>query len=192
MALLDDQPVATARDEQIVTMELCTGDRYVAWRGQLAAPLARINGCYAYGNGTIRVVGTADRCGHVRQMFTYLAHEIERLALVHAMGRGKAYANAWRVGCVSRLIERVKEAVAQGADDAKREAVDRGVSLVRVEFAMSLTSSLRERARVEAWVEANLKLGKRRASPVNSDGYHAGRSAANGINLNAANRRALR
>jgi hypothetical protein len=188
-ALLDETPDEPApADEPIGTERLDPLDASkskVRWRGDLASGIARANGCRMYWSGpAVRVIGTPSRVAAVRTLYAWLSREVDRLGREAARGQGRAWGNAWRVGCASRLSERLAEAARVGAAEAKAKAIGSGVALVRVESALARIGVAGERERVAAWQKAHLKLYAGRSTSIGSgSGYNAGRAAGDRIRL---------
>jgi hypothetical protein len=71
--------------------------------------IAEANGCSAYRNnwiGNMELIGNDTSLIICKNLYEYLRTTIERL-VKYRKGRGRAYLNAFRVGCATRLSERL-------------------------------------------------------------------------------------
>ena len=187
-----------SKDEEIadVVMEGFP-KRAVHWKGTLASMLSRANGCTVYWDRSargleLRFLGTESVSTTVCQLYCWLVAEIDRLAAREAVGMGKAYAHAWRLGCATRIGDRVLEAAKQSREAAETEAKaiavleagESGTGLARVNAALVRLQS--DMARVQ---EAAKRLKLRKGAPTktsNLDGYVDGFIAGNRVNLSGA------
>lgn len=157
----------------------------IVWRGRLARVIAEVNGCSSYWERTnaglfLRLIGTPSRVAAVRHLYTWLATEIDRLGTAAAAGKGKSYGRSWRIGCVSRVGERLAEAARLGREEARTQAIGSGTSLVRVNAALATIAAAAEDT---ARVERSLGLRKTYSAPVRVDGFKDGRQAGDRIQL---------
>ncbi|HET9061727.1 MAG TPA: hypothetical protein VFO62_00425, partial [Candidatus Binatia bacterium] len=157
----------------------------VTWRGRLARGIADANGCRIYwdpghGGTLLRVIGTPSRVAAVRQLYSWLAAEIDRLGSEAASGKGRSYGRSWRVGCASRVSERLADAAKAGRKEAERTALHSGASIVRVSAALATLDEARDDA---DRIAKTLGLRTTRAAPPRADGYHDGRKAGERIRL---------
>lgn len=188
VALLDEDEDAVPRVEEIGTAVLDgePDQNGSTWRKQLALAVAEVNGAkvFTYG-GQIQLVGTPSSVALIRPLYSYLVFCVESLAKREAQGNGKRYAISWRMGCVDRLRERLREAAKIGKESAKQEAVSKGADLVRVSSALARTED--EMLRVNQWMESNLRLKKSQSKySVSSDAFGKGRLAGDSISLTGA------
>jgi len=188
-ALLDTAPDAAPRPDEpigISTEPLYSGKKMVAWRGVLANCIARANGCQIYWHHwkELRVIGAPSRVASVRQLYAWLSTEVDRLGREAAIGMGRSYGHAWRVGCAERVGQRLIDAAKQGATEARKRAEGSGMSLVRVQQALAKIDVEAERERVKAWQRQNLKLSAGRSTSISdSGGYRDGKAAGDRIKL---------
>lgn len=166
--------------------------RWPGWKSMLLRELAEANGCVSYfsrvGTQTrICVVGTEAGRAATTYMYHYLAGyhgdqgEIGRVTRRHAAGKGRSWANSFRVGMVTTITQRVqadqRESVAKLKGDLDQHA------LVRVEGVL---------ARQADAVQAALPPGLRsRKLSVRGDGYEHGKAAGWGVSLGGQDRRAI-
>lgn len=108
-----------------------------------------------------------------RETFVYLSSVVNRLAKRHARGMGKAYATSFRIGCATRLSARLREWARRVQADL--EAAGRSTAAGRelVVCKDRLIDEWRAQRGTVYW----------RNNPSSSDGYYAGKSAAEDVNL---------
>lgn len=141
------------------------------WRVVLASALAEANGCVAYTSDgpdgqEIRLAGrSADRAA-ARLLWDWLLDRIQWLSATLGPGRPRAWHEAFRIGAVDAVAERL----AQG--DATLRASLPPASLARWEPAVAA-----RRAEVERFVAERLRLGRGRALRVDARAFAAGRAA---------------
>ena len=184
-----------AKDEEVTntTMERFP-KRSVSWKSILAVKICRANACKSYESLTdrgleIRIVGPETVSNTVSQLYCWLVAEIDILASKEAMGRGKAYANAWRLGCAVRIGNRVVEAAQQARDSAEEEAKAAaaleagapGTGLARVNAALAKLES--DMTRVQEVVKGLSLQYKPTPKTSSRSGYEAGHAAGNRVNL---------
>lgn len=147
------------------------------WRIVLAQALAEHAGCVAYSAETsqgqeLRLVGRAADREAARVLWDWLVEQIQWLSATEGEGRSRAWHEAFRVGAVETIAERLRQARAGVREAMPVEA------LVRVDPLVVA----RARA-VEDYVEDKLKLGKGRAIRVDARAWAKGREAAKGVAL---------
>lgn len=171
--------------------------RVVHWKGILANMLSRANGCEAYWHRSargleLRILGTKSVSDTVCQLYCWLVVEIDRLAARETVGMGKAYAHAWRLGCATRIGDRVLEAAEQAREAAETEAKaiaaleagKPGTGLARVDAALARLKS--DMTRVQE-VMKQFKFRKGAPSKTsNLYGYVDGFIAGNRVNLSGS------
>lgn len=108
-----------------------------------------------------------------RETFVYLAGVVDRLAKRHAGGMGKAYSTSFRIGCATRLSARLREWARRVQADL--EAAGRSTAAGRelVVCKDRLIDEWRAQRGTVYW----------RNNPTSSDGYYAGKDAAEDVNL---------
>jgi hypothetical protein len=182
VALLDDATDSKPEPASGSHEPLERGQKAVHWRGILAEGVAVANGCQVYWNrGNLMIVGAPSDVASVRHLYTWLAREIDRLGADAALGRGRSYGRSWRMGCASRVVERIEEAAAAGKAEAKATAIEAGAALARVDSAIAKVDA-RMRA-TEAWLSRHVKLKRATTAPVNGDALRDGRAAGDRIKL---------
>ena len=88
-----------------------TTTRFISWKMLLLCGIAEANGCQAFRNdysGKMKLIGSHASLIVCQHMYEYLSKTIERRAK-YRQGRGRAYLNAFRVGCATRLSQRLEE-----------------------------------------------------------------------------------
>ncbi|WP_341733291.1 DUF2786 domain-containing protein [Microcoleus sp. EPA2] len=101
------------QQEEISESGVETTPRYVTWKMILLSGIGEANGCNAMRNsytGSMFLVGTSTNLIVCTHLYEYLSQAIERRAKYRkGSGRGLAYLNAFRVGCATRLRQRLLE-----------------------------------------------------------------------------------
>lgn len=99
--------------EEIDESRVETTSKFVTWKMILLSGIAEANGCNAMRNsytGSMFLVGTSTNLIVCTHLYEYLSQAIERRAKYRkGNGRGLAYLNAFRVGCATRLRQRLLE-----------------------------------------------------------------------------------
>lgn len=166
-----DVTASTQAAEPMVEESLTMGRRNIAqWKVYLASTLARANGCSLYYVGpTVYVCGQRSRAERVTLFVTAVAAEIDRIALKSCKGRGRSYANSFRVGAVSAIQAMLREQ----SRETRAEAQAQGAS----SRALVVVDTLR--AEAQAWRDSrhNLSPPGRGATVSSGGGYAAGRAA---------------
>ncbi len=165
-------------DETVVRDDdaLWTGGQRVGWRGSLAAALCRANGvavCWSTRaeRGLLMrrliLAGRPEDIAVVRHLFGHCSREIDRLASAHCAGRGRAFHNAFRFGCVQAIAEQLGETRRQTQSESAALVVRLDERIARARALFGRTS-------------------RGRASFVSSsEGIEAGRRAGRSIHLHA-------
>lgn len=162
-------------DETVVKDEepLYEGSRVSSWRGLLARAITEANGVAAIWSRTVgmsraRIVmaGRPEDCQMVRHLFAHCVAEIDRLTLASCAGRGRAFANAFRLGCAYAIEERLRESAREVRGGASSTA------LVRLDDRVDRARELFGRT-----------AKARRAQCSSGAGLVAGRVAGRRINL---------
>ncbi|NEQ35030.1 MAG: DUF2786 domain-containing protein [Okeania sp. SIO3I5] len=99
------------KDEDITKGIVDKTGRYVTWKMWILAGIANANGCQAMRstyNGEMRVVGTEANITVSKSLYEYLTAVIDKLAKQHR-GKGRVFINAFRVGCATRLRQRLEQ-----------------------------------------------------------------------------------
>ena len=95
----------------IIELVVETTTRFISWKMLLLCGIAEANGCKAFRNGysgKMKLIGSHASLIVCQHMYEYLSKTIERRAK-YRQGRGRAYLNAFRVGCATRLSQRLEE-----------------------------------------------------------------------------------
>lgn len=132
------------------------GTQINTWKVWLAGALARFNSCDIVVNkarrrgfqSNVTVIGNVDNARIVRYMFGSICKAIERACRWHmraGYGKGKRWSNSFKLGAVSEVEKRLKEAHATARETASSTA------LARIDA---------EAERVKDWISQNLNLRK--------------------------------
>lgn len=153
------------------------------WRIVLAQAIAEHAGCVAYSAETpqgqeLRLVGRAADRESARVLWDWLVEQIQWLSATEGAGRSRAWHEAFRIGAVESIAERLAQARAGVRETLPQEA------LVWVDPVVAA----RARA-VEDYVQSELKLGKGRAIRVDVRAWERGREAAGAVVLPSGGRR---
>jgi hypothetical protein len=152
------------------------------WVGGLMASCGKANGCYVYWNQqwdpnnrryfyALRVCGKAEDRQLTLALFELLQEQVNCFTRRECQGRGRTYANNFRLGMVERLRQRLFEALKQAEQEAEQEA--QGAALVLVKNAISVRRESTSMAK--QWVKDQLgvQLRKRRTYSRHDQGAHA-------------------
>ena len=109
----DPDPIEDDRDAPLETAK-----RLRKWKVILAVTLADANGCVAYTlagapKSSIVLVGRSRDREVVRALWSWLVKQIEWLSATHGEGHGRKWHDACRIGVVSAVSVRLKEALVQ-------------------------------------------------------------------------------
>jgi len=144
------------------------------WRLQLCSALARANGVSLFYSGArITLCGRRSDTARVALLYGECSSEIQRLAATHARGRGRSYANAYRMGAVDAVRRAIQ---------AEREALRAEMQGRVSERALVVVDTRRGEA--SRWMyqqHANLRAGGYSGSIGDASGWSAGRSAGAGV-----------
>mgnify|MGYP002634677695 CR=1 FL=1 len=168
----DVDPIIDARDAPLVTSK-----RLRKWKVVLAVALAEANGCVAYtlvhsGESSIVLVGRSRDRAAVGTLWDWLVKQIEWLSATHGAGRSRKWHEAFRIGVVSAVSERLAAAVHE-----TRAAVE-STSLIRIDPARAAHEQALNR-----FVDQNLRLGKGRSIRLDGDAWRTGRAASAALKL---------
>ncbi|MBE9123794.1 DUF2786 domain-containing protein [Tychonema sp. LEGE 07199] len=109
--------------EEIDETGVETTSKFVTWKMMLLSGIAEANGCTGMRNtytGNMFLVGSSTNLIVCKHLYEYLSSAIEKRAKYRkGSGRGLAYLNAFRVGCATRLRQRLLE--------QKREMEESGI-----------------------------------------------------------------
>lgn len=157
------------------------GEQAPIWKGSLCNGLTKLHGCECWtsskrdGARVVRcmlIVGRPSDVASVRYLYAWLVSEIERLAQRHAMGKGRTFANSYRMGAVAGCLEAMR-----GANrDVRAKAT--GEALVRID-ARALESQ-------SVLGSLGLNLRQRSTSArLKRDAYERGQAAGRGLHSGA-------
>lgn len=174
-AVEDPDPIVDARQEP-----LDVARRTRTWKLILAATLCEANGCVAYvlrrkDDEAIVLVGRARDRVVVTELYSWLVQRIEWLSATHGAGRSRKWHEAFRVGVVDAVGERL--AASSQATTAELPAA----ALVIVEPAVAA-----EREALDSFVNQHLRLGKGRGLHVDARAWRAGKAASAELSLGPA------
>ena len=99
------------KDEDITKSIVDKTGRYVTWKMWILAGIANANGCQAMRStysGEMRVVGTETNIAVSKSLYEYLTAIVDKLVKQHR-GKGRVFINAFRVGCATRLRQRLEQ-----------------------------------------------------------------------------------
>jgi hypothetical protein len=163
--------------------------RKVAWHMRLISPIGRSYGCRAYWmGGSIRLFGRLSSVQAATYTSAYLMREVERLADAEGVGQSRAWRNAFRLGCASRISSRILAQVAERERTAAPSAAPSP-------SAGALVLVRRDRAEVET-AYAGFSRGFRNGGSVGNyssgGGYNAGHAAGERVHLGVGSRGGLK
>jgi hypothetical protein len=168
----ETDPIEDARDTP-----LDSAKRPRRWKSVLASTLAEANGCVAYTlkqgelSHIVLVGRRADREA-VAALWDWLVKRIEWLSASHGGGKGKKWHDAFRIGAVTTIAERLTAA------DQTAYANVEAAALVRVDASMQAHHDA-----LDSFVSAKLGLRSGRRIQVRPDAYDAGRISARDLKL---------
>lgn len=154
---------------------LWAGKRLVSWRGALAQELCAANGVLVVWSarrgrgGSLIMAGRPEDCALVRHLFHHCMAEIDRLTLVACAGRGRAYANAFRIGCVQAIAAQLSAQTWRLRQTASSAALVRLDD--RLDRARKLFGPVHTRRAAQYSSGAGLAAGQRAGAGIN---LHAG------------------
>jgi hypothetical protein len=165
-ALHDPDPITDARDTP-----LDAGKRLRPWKVVLANTLADANGCVAYTldrgrDQAIVLVGRARDRAAVAELYTWLVARIEWLSATHGTGQDRQWHQAFRVGAVAAVGDKLLAATAEVRAEFSEAA------LVRVDPA----AHAHQKA-LDTFVATQLKLGRGRGLRVDAQAWQQGQAA---------------
>ncbi|MDQ2096664.1 MAG: DUF2786 domain-containing protein [Tychonema bourrellyi B0820] len=173
------------QQEEISESGVETTPRYVTWKMILLSGIAEANGCNAMRNtytGTMFLVGTSTNLTVCTHLYEYLSHAIERRAKYRkGSGRGLAYLNAFRVGCATKLRQRLLEQKSE-----MEESGIPGVGDVAATPAIVVRSMFEKNQQAIAKYLETLggKVKKRTGSQISSEaGFNTGYEVGDQISL---------
>lgn len=174
----DPDPIVDARDAPLEH-----GRRVRKWKLALASALAHANGCVAYLRTTpdgeaIVLVGRGRDRQLVEELWQWLVRRIEWLSATHGAGRPRRWHEGFRVGVVEAVAASLVEVERAQAASTSAEAL-----------AVIEPQRAAERAALDAFVAANLGLGRGAPLRVDAAAYRRGRVAAAELTAGGLRRR---
>lgn len=178
-----EEPIESTDDAPLDQMK-----KYmIGWKLRLADIVARHRKCkmtYVRCLGEINLIGRRNEIQTVRYLYAYLVSEIERITKERASGRGKAYANSFRLGMVDTIRDTLEISEYALIREMKREAeasVNSDRALVRVNAALEKRE--KEKEVVDEWANSHyvIRTVKARDPRVEPNAYHAGVAAGSAV-----------
>ncbi|MCT7950422.1 DUF2786 domain-containing protein [Ancylothrix sp. C2] len=176
--------LGNTQDTEITETVIDKTTRFVTWKMILLSGIADANFCQALRsnyNGNVYLLGSATNLIVCQHLYNYLSKAIERRAK-YRKGSGRAYLNAFRVGCATRLSERLlaqkheleTSGIAGTSDTPATPAI-----VVRSMFEKNKLS-------IDDYLEnRGVTVRSRSNSQISSEkGYHAGIKVGDQISLN--------
>ncbi len=168
----DPDPIEDARDSPLEVSR-----RLRKWKVVLACAIADANGCIAYTldrgkDQAIVLVGRARDRAAVLELWTWLVARIEWLSATHGAGQDRQWHEAFRVGAVASVADRLAHVEEQVREEFTTAA------LVRVDPAAHA-----HREALDRFVSEHLRLGKGRGLRVDASAWEQGRQAAVSLDL---------
>jgi hypothetical protein len=168
----DPDPIVDARDTPLEVSK-----RLRTWKVVLACALAGANGCVAYtldghAGKAIVLVGRARDRAAVAELWGWLVTRIEWLSATQGVGQSRAWHDAFRVGVVAAIADRLAKVAAEVRGEFTAAA------LVRVDPAVNA-----HRIALERFVAEHLQLGRGRGLRVDAAAWQQGRQAGDELDL---------
>ena len=168
----DPDPIEDAQEAPLEASK-----RLRKWKVVLAGAIADANGCVAYTldrgkDQAIVLVGRARDRAAVLELWTWLVTRIEWLSATHGAGQDRPWHEAFRVGAVESVADRLACVEEQVREEFTAAA------LVRVDPAARA-----HREALDRFIGERLRLGKGRSLRVDASAWEQGRQAAVGLEL---------
>lgn len=179
------------------------GPKVAFWKVDLAGFLGQANGCGCYyepghvwydkerkkqiKKAVIRLAGTKKNFSICFYMFFYLMTTIEVLCKQEGKGKGRVWAQSFRIGAVHMIRDRLQEAKRKAREklrtEAAKDAPNSVTALVRLDTAIAKVDG--ELNEALTFMRGQVSLGMRPGSSVTIDegGYKRGQKAAKSIPL---------
>lgn len=119
--------------------------------------------------GRTMIYGKSGSCESFLQLKEFCEKEIDRLTLLYAVGRGKSFANSFRIGCVM--------AIKTSMDEERKRLLTEGIS----DTALVILNSELKDAMKALQKEIQIENRAKRSTIKTNDGLHAGRVAGQAI-----------
>ncbi len=129
--------------EPIAEFAVDQSKKKVTWKSYLLTGVARANGCDSYRcmtwkenkkgkkinqKSTLQVVGTERDVQAVAYIYKYLCNEIDRITREEAHGKGRGYANSFKLGCVKTINDAMRDQTAfiRATSETALTIIDKG------------------------------------------------------------------
>ncbi len=183
-------------DLEVDVLHQIHGKVLPTWKGRLGVVLCEVNQCHCFRSENqqgkmLRIIGRPGDAETVRYLFSYIASEIDKLALRESEARGGAgrtWCNNFRLGAVAEVNSRLREADAEAQAAMKQEAdagdtMGSGTALVVVNSAIAKLDERREEAVQYGKKELGLRSTGPRHSRYDRSARKAGARAGANIDL---------
>ncbi|MGB3507653.1 MAG: DUF2786 domain-containing protein [Microcoleaceae cyanobacterium] len=175
------------RDEDISKGIIDKTGRYVTWKMWILAGIASANGCQAMRStytGEMRLVGKKTNITVSQYLYQYLTTVVDKLVKQHK-GKGRAFISAFRVGCATRLRQRL--------EDKRKQMQEKGITSNSNDSSTSalVVRSMFEKntLAIEAYLQQEgVKFKTQKSAEISSNlGFSFGYIAGDKISLNYLN-----
>lgn len=190
---MDDDETAEAVEDDLLHRH--SSRQMPSWKGRLGVVMCEVNQCKCYRRhgGALKIIGRPSDAATVRYLFSYVVREIDRLTNLEASYRGspgRTWCNNFRIGAVTEVNERLREAAKEARADMKRDAdagdsLGNGTALVRVNNAIAKLDD-RKQAADNFGKRIGLRARSGSRSRFDGNARNAGRKAGASINLNGS------
>lgn len=168
------------------------------WKTILADVVARANGCriYQLSHGKLDdvvLVGRPEDAELVRALYAELVKRVECLTRQHGESRDRAFCNAFRLGVVTTLEERLRlanadarrRALEAGGEDGGRDPATPPSAPGQAGTAIAIARLAARDDAVDRFLDETLRLTQGRSRPLRADaeGYALGRVAGHAVAL---------
>lgn len=168
----DPDPIEAAPDSPLET-----GRRVRPWKTRLASVLAEAHGCVAYTDhrgdaDRIVLIGRARDRAAVFELWTWLVKRIEWLSATHGSNKSRRWHEAFRIGVVDAVAERLA-----GATGEALTAYE-GAALVRVDAQRAA-----HREALDRFIAERLRLTPGKSRPIDARAWAQGRARSDELDL---------
>lgn len=148
-----------------------TGTRMIHWKLRLAGVLCRANGCDIYYSGPrVHVAGRPSDVKRAAMLFGECSNAIERLARTQARGRGKRFAQSFRLGCVDAIRAAIKAEEATTRDELRGKVSETALVVIDT-----------RKSEAKGWLRERHTFGPGRRRPMAGAGFSEGQNAGAGV-----------
>ncbi|MCC3448196.1 MAG: DUF2786 domain-containing protein [Microcoleus sp. PH2017_39_LGB_O_B] len=171
--------------EEIDQSGVETTSKFVTWKMILFSGIAEANGCTGMRNnysGSMFLVGSSTNLIVCKHLYEYLSSAIEKRAKYRkGSGRGLAYLNAFRVGCATRLRQRLLEQKREMEESGIPGSVDTAATPAIVVRSMFEKN---EQAIADYLESQGVKVKTRAGAQISSEvGFNSGYEVGDKISL---------